>query len=64
MRNKVFFSSLIYLFLFLWWILSFYFSIFSIVVFNIPIWFLLSCIFFPILSFLFVCIFVYFLKDD
>ncbi|AYE36659.1 DUF997 domain-containing protein [Borrelia turcica IST7] len=62
MRNKVFFSNLIYLFLFLWWILSSYFSAFSIMVFNIPLWFFLSCILFPILSLLFVCIFVYFFK--
>ncbi|AHH03827.1 Sodium/pantothenate symporter [Borrelia nietonii YOR] len=64
MINKVFFASIIYLFLFIWWLLSACLSYFPITIFNIPLWFFLSCIFFPIFSLLLVCIFVIFFKND
>ncbi|AHE63122.1 DUF997 family protein [Borrelia parkeri] len=64
MINKVFFASIIYLFLFIWWLLSAYLSYFPIYVFNIPLWFFLSCILFPIFSLLLVCFFVIFFKND
>ncbi|ASQ29535.1 hypothetical protein CDQ96_04090 [Borrelia miyamotoi] len=65
MINKVFFAVLVYFFLFIWWLFSYYLSYYSaIAVFDIPLWFVLSCIFFPILSLLLVCIFVLFFKND
>ncbi|ETZ17771.1 hypothetical protein BDCR2A_01001 [Borrelia duttonii CR2A] len=64
MINKVFFASVIYLFLFVWWCIASCLSYFFIAIFNIPIWFLLSCIFFPLLSFLLVCIFVIIFRND
>ncbi|AHH08784.1 DUF997 family protein [Borrelia anserina] len=64
MINKLFFAGMLYLFLFVWWLSSACLSYFSVMIFNIPLWFFLSCIFFPILSLLLVCIFVIFCKND
>ncbi|QFP47691.2 DUF997 family protein [Borrelia miyamotoi] len=49
----------------MWWLFSYYLSYYSsIAVFDVPLWFVLSCIFFPILSLLLVCMFVLFFKND
>ncbi|WP_084538423.1 DUF997 family protein [Borrelia persica] len=64
MINKVFVASFIYLFLFIWWCIAACLSCFCIFIFNIPVWFFLSCIFFPILSLLLVCIFVIVFRND
>ncbi|WP_255571101.1 DUF997 family protein [Borrelia sp. HM] len=48
----------------MWWLFSYFLSYFSIAIFNIPLWFVLSCIFLPIFSLLLVCIFVSIFKND